>query len=168
MEKFFCKVCGAELHWDSKASCLKCEYCEAEYAPSDFKDINDSFENNEKEKSSGLKAEEADEYAVASDDSDSADLVVYKCTHCGAEIVTARSTVATTCAYCNRAVSMIDKMVNNFKPDYVVPFAIDQDKAMKIYKEYASSSKLVPKKFIEDGEIKKMKGIYVPFWLHSS
>lgn len=165
MKKFECKNCGAELYWDSNANCLKCEYCEAEYQPSDFgatsADLEEEATQNNKE------PETADEYARATDDSDSIELVVYKCEHCGAEIVTAKSTIATTCAYCGRAISMTNKMVENFKPDLVIPFSIDEEKAKEIYKKHIRKNLLKPKTFVSENVIKKLKGIYVPFWLHS-
>lgn len=159
MQKYNCKNCGAELYWDSNANCLKCEYCDAEYQVSDFE-----IEEGEGE---GEAKEIDDEYAKATDDSESGDLVSYQCTHCGAEIITARSTVATTCAYCGRAISMTNKMVDNFKPDVAIPFFCDEQKAKEIYKKYIHSSFLVPKKFKTEETIKKIRGVYVPFWLHS-
>lgn len=160
MQKYNCKNCGAELYWDANAKCLKCEYCDEEYQVSDFEQ-----EHGEKEKST--QPEQADEHAHATDESVSVDLVVYKCSHCGAEIVTAKSTVATTCAYCGRAISISDKLVDRFKPDVVIPFLIDEAKAREIYGNYVKRRKLVPKTFKEKGTIKKIKGIFVPFWLHS-
>lgn len=165
MQKYNCKSCGAELYWDSNANCLKCEYCDAEYQPDDFgeADVESPQETTQKK----MEPEKADEYAKATDDSDSIELVVYKCSHCNAEIVTAKSTIATTCAYCGRAISMTDKLVDNFKPDAVIPFLFDETKAKEAYKKYIHSSFLTPKDFGKESVIKKMKGVYVPFWLHS-
>lgn len=128
MQKYNCENCGAELYWDSNAKCLKCEYCATEYQPADFDaESMDTEGTNATEDASPKQTEpeKADEYAKATDDSDSIELVVYKCEHCGAEIVTAKSTIATTCAYCGRAISITDKLVDNFKPDAVIPFLFD-------------------------------------------
>jgi len=162
MKKYECKNCGAELYWDSNGSSLKCEYCGTEYQASEFE-----FEEAPEAKQDSKEPEQAEEHATATDDSDSSDLVIYKCEHCGAEIVTARSTVATTCAYCGRAISMTDKLVKNFKPDVVIPFSVDESRAREIYMSYAKKRVLVPKDFYTEQTMKKMKGIYVPFWLHS-
>lgn len=164
MKKYNCKNCGAELYWDSNANCLKCEYCDHEFQVTDF-EVAESEEKEEKVLQN--ESEVADEYAKATDDSESMELVVYKCNHCGAEIVTAKSTVATTCAYCGRAITMTNKMVDDFKPDLVIPFCCDEKKAKEIYKKYVHSSFLTPKEFKKENAIKKMKGVYVPFWLHS-
>lgn len=159
MQRYNCKNCGAELFWDSTAGCLKCEYCGYEYQASDF----------EKAPSDTVSptAEIADASARATDHSDSTELVLYQCSHCGAEIVTAKSTVATTCAYCGRAITMTEKLVENFKPDVVIPFAINEKEAKEIYRKYIRRSFLTPKKFQSEGVLKKIKGLYVPFWLHS-
>ena len=158
MQKYSCKNCNAELYWDETAGTLKCEYCGYEYKVSDF---------NEQKIDATTLSEDADNDAVATDESDSLDLVIYKCTECGAEIVTAKSTIATTCAYCGRAIALTNKMVGNFKPNYVIPFAISEEKAKEIYKKYCKTTILTPKHFKKENEIKKMKGVYAPFWLHS-
>ena len=166
MQKFNCKTCGAELYWDSEANCLKCEYCDSEYQVSDF----ESTETEQQALGAQLEIEEpqsAEEYAKATDDSEIEDLVVYQCSHCKAEIVTARSTVATTCAFCGRAISITNKLVNGFKPDAIIPFEINEKEAKDIYKKYIKSTFLTPKEFSTESVLKKMKGIYVPFWLHS-
>ena len=121
MQKYNCKNCGGELYWDSSANCLKCEYCDARYQPAEFEQPVPNDVNPE--------PESADDYAKATDDSDSLELVVYKCSHCGAEIVTAKSTIATTCAYCGRAISITDKLADHFKPDAVIPFLFDEQKS---------------------------------------
>lgn len=165
MQKYNCKNCGAELYWDSNANCLKCEYCDSEYQASDFE--TQTPESADDTNTGDTAPETADQFATATDESDSLELVVYKCSHCGAEIVTAKSTIATTCAYCGRAISITGKLVDNFKPDAVIPFLIDEAKAKDIYQKYIHSTFLTPKTFGTESTLKKMKGIYVPFWLHS-
>lgn len=160
MQKFNCKTCGAELYWDSEANCLKCEYCDSEYQIEDFEGVKAEEEKPQ-------QAQEADSDARATDDSELGDLVVYQCSHCKAEVVTSKSTVATTCAFCGRAISMTNKLVDNFKPDVIIPFSVSEKEAKDIYKKYISSTYLTPKEFAKEAVVNKMKGIYVPYWLHS-
>ena len=42
-----------------------------------------------------------------------------------------------------------------------------EKEAKEIYKKYIGSTFLTPKEFRTESVLKKMKGIYVPFWLHS-
>ncbi len=181
MKKYNCKHCGAELYWDANAGTLKCEYCEHEFTPEDFEDAEasatatDGIATAAEVDQGGAEADtreekyerEADEFDKATDESESADLVVYECEHCGAEVITARSTVATTCAFCGRAISLSNKLVGDFKPESVIPFAVDEKQAVEIYKGYCKKALLSPGTFKSENEIKKVKGVYVPFWLHN-
>ena len=157
MKQYTCKTCEAELYWDSKSGCLKCEYCDSTFDPHDF----------DEETSADQQAEVVTDGSVASDDSHGVNLVKYKCTECGAEIVTAEGTVATTCAYCGRAISMSSKMEGEFKPDLVIPFAVTKEEAKRKFIEYCKKSFLTPNEFKRNENLKKIKGIYAPYWLHS-
>ena len=159
MRKYTCKTCDAELYWDSQSNCLKCEYCDSTFNPREF---NDSFDPNE-----DGKAEKVANGETANDDSYGVNLVKYKCNECGAEIITAEGTIATTCVYCGRAISMTSKMVGLFKPDLVIPFALTKEQAKNRFLAYCKRSKLVPKEFSNPENLKKIKGIYAPYWLHS-
>ena len=163
MQKFNCKTCGAELYWDADAGALKCEYCESTFHPSDFED--ETLTDIPVEK---LEEETVDPTYTNSADNLTEDMVVYECSHCGAEVITSKTTMATTCAYCGRAISLTNKSVGEFRPDKVLAFKINRDKATEIYNKYTKSSPLIPKLFKEEQTIKKMQGLYVPFFLHSA
>lgn len=160
MQKFNCKTCGAELYWDAEAGALKCQYCDSIFQPSDFEDAT-------------INADPTIDTTIDATYSSHADtlvegMVIYKCDNCGAEVVTSETTMATTCAYCGRAISITNKTAGDFRPDKVVPFKINKEKATEIYKKYIKSSKLTPKLFSEEQTIQKMQGLYVPFFLHSA
>lgn len=159
MQRYECKTCGAELKWDPNAGALKCEYCNSEFQPSDFEDKTVDADST--------VSEELDaKYTNAGQDLDE-DMVVYACKECGAEVVTSKTTMATTCAYCGRAISITSKSAGNFRPEKAIPFAIDKEKAMAIFQEYTKKSILSPKTFSEQHTVEKMQGLFVPFFLHS-
>lgn len=157
MKKYNCPNCNAELYWNEDRHALYCEYCGHTYNPEELniyeQKKNSSFIN-------------ADETQKATDNSANDDLVVYKCSHCGAEVVTARSTMATKCAYCGRAITLSNKSVDNFNPEFVIPFSINKDAAINSYKDFCKSKINIPNKFYENATVKEIKGVYVPFWLH--
>ncbi|MDD3337464.1 MAG: hypothetical protein PHS82_01250 [Lachnospiraceae bacterium] len=163
MKKYNCKTCGAELYFDAVTQKLKCEYCGSAFDPSEYEDAPE------------LKAakavdetipEDADETDRATDDSEG-ELVVYKCANCGAEIITSKGTVATTCVYCNRAVVLEGNLSGEFQPDYVIPFVKQRKDVEESYAKLCKSTFLAPKLFKQESTIKKIKGMYVPFWMHS-
>ena len=88
MQKYECKVCGAELHWDPNAGALKCKYCDSEFQPSDFED------KTVEAKTTDTKELDKDYTNAGSSLGD--DMVVYKCEECGAEVVASKTTMATT------------------------------------------------------------------------
>lgn len=163
MKNFNCKNCGAVLYWNPSSNSLECEYCGEKFSPSDFENEEEIQQSHTDTK----EPETADENVEATDASDSQDLVVYKCNNCGAEIVTARSTISTTCAYCGEALSITNKLVDKFKPDLVIPFRVTKEEAMELYKKYTKKGILTPKNFYSSNVIEKTKGVYIPFWLHS-
>lgn len=167
MKQYSCKNCGAVLYWNPTTSSLECEYCLMKFKVSDF-DNEPETENKHQEKEREYEPEAVtDENVKATDESESADLVVYKCSKCNAEVVTSRTTIATTCAFCGEAVSITNKIVDNFRPDCVIPFKITKEEAMEEYKKYSQKGVLTPKDFNKKNAIEKMKGMYAPFWLHS-
>ena len=70
MQKYTCKVCGAELFWDPQAGALKCKYCDTEFQPTDFEDHT----LNKEQKDESLDAT----YTNAGPEIGS-DMVVYQC-----------------------------------------------------------------------------------------
>ena len=142
MKKYNCPNCSAELYWDAEASALKCNYCEKQYQPDELDALLASAQApagtapaDEAPPQEKVARETTDQDKVSDDSSktDTSDLVVYSCKNCGAEVITSKSTIATTCAFCGRAISLSDKLVGDFAPDALIPFAIDEKKAKEIY-----------------------------------
>ena len=170
-KKYSCKNCGAELYFDPARGKLHCEYCGSEYDPSEY-----SFTPEEAESEDQTIAQSVDENgntdastdAPATDESVSTDdLVVYKCPNCGAEVITSKKTVATTCVYCNRAITLVGNVQGVFRPDYVLPFTKDRKEVEKVYRSLCKQSILTPSRLSSESTIKKIKGMYVPYWLFS-
>ena len=186
MAKYCCKNCGAELYFDPNLGKLHCEYCDSSYDPSEFEYVpeNDAGKAAEKDKTirQDLSEEEIDKAmaagmteeqaqaaagdAQATDDS-TGDLVVYRCPHCGAEVITSKDTAATTCVYCNRAITLEGNLAGSFKPDFIIPFKKTQKEVEAAYWKLCRKSPLTPRTFLNKNNIKKIKGMYVPFWLFS-
>lgn len=171
-----CKVCGGDLAWDPAIQKLKCRFCDEEYDLSAYsvienteidKDSDGVIQESElEEKDKGKLAEELG-YTEATDDSynDVKDLRVYKCQNCGAEIVTDKATVATHCVYCNNPVVLTEQLVEDFQPEYLIPFRIERSKITEMYINYIKKP-FTPDSFLSESHISLIKGVYVPFWLY--
>ncbi len=167
-KKYSCKNCGAELYFNPDSGKLHCEYCGSDFEPTEY-DFTPDEENAEDQ----VIAQEGDDAhaeagAAPTDESVSTDdLVVYKCPNCGAEVITSSKTVATTCVYCNRAITLAGNVKGVFRPDYVLPFRKSRKEVETAYKKLCRQSFLTPRKLYSQTTIEKIKGMYVPYWLFS-
>lgn len=160
MVNYNCFNCGAELTFNPKTQRWDCAYCGESFSLEDF-------EKRQAAKPDAGKTDEAHEtwaQTEATDDS-SGDMVAYHCAHCGAEIVTSRETVATTCVYCQRPVVLEAQMAGAFRPQYVLPFAKTREDAVAAFREYVKKKPLLPREFTGEQAMQKITGVYVPFWL---
>ena len=66
--------------------------------------------------------------------------ISYKCQNCGAEIVADEQTAATFCVYCGNTAILKSKLSGNFKPDYIIPFKIEKERAIEAFKDLSKGS----------------------------
>lgn len=159
-----CPTCGAELFWTADKNCFECEYCGDKFS---LEDLQASGQGQiDETKVEHHEEVDKQEYAKSNDGTVGNDLVKYTCSHCGAEIITDRATAATICVYCGNAVIMSEQIINDFKPDYIIPFKVKKDAVMKEFKKF-SKKPLTPKEFDCEKVVDKLQGVYIPFWLYS-
>ena len=165
-----CPSCGGYLQWSPSDQKLKCPWCGSVYDPSYFdnQEKQADQEVRDQDYQKGETTEEAGASEKSTDDTDyrPEDLRVYRCQNCGAEIITDKTTAATTCAYCGSPVVLMEQFDTEFRPRWVVPFRIDRNQVADLYKKYVKSRPLTPGAFMRDAVISKIKGVYIPFWLY--
>ena len=138
-----CPNCGAELFWSADKNCWACEYCDGQFTLKDLEEAGgDAKKAEELNKDNVEKHEEVDkdEYSMSNDGTVGNDLVKYTCSHCGAEIITDRSTAATVCVYCGNAVIMGEQIIDNFSPDYVIPFKVPKTQVMDAFQKFSKKA----------------------------
>ena len=143
-----CPNCDAGLKYDARSHLFQCEYCQSDFTTEELESLN-------KEK---LEAEQSKKDAEF-------DAVVFSCPSCGAEIMTDETTTATFCYYCHNPVVIKERMTNEKRPKYIIPFKIDQKEAEKRFFEWAKKKKFLPNDFINQRSVEKMCGVYFPYWL---
>ena len=158
MQKYECKNCGAELKWNPTTGALTCDYCDESYSVSDFEDttignVDTSDEQVIDAKYVNTKLEE--------------NQLAYKCGECGAEIIATNTTMSTECAYCGRPITITSKIAGEFRPELIVPYKIEKETAKQNLREYLKKSPFTPKRFVEESSVENVKGLYIPFFLHS-
>ncbi len=177
-----CPNCGGELLFEPSSQKYHCEYCGARFSQSELDELTPS--EGTEYKASGNDAADDTEYSTSYDaagSSASADsrksgakahaseeAVVYNCPSCGAEIVTSETTAATFCYYCHNPVVLKGRLSDEYLPDSLIPFKIDQKQAVEEFKRYIKKKKFVPRSFSSDSQIEKLTGVYYPYWVYES
>lgn len=160
--EYKCPCCSGAISFDSETQKLVCPYCNTEFEVEAVKDFNEA-----EEESKSIKEPSWDEYVNQGEEwKMGEELNVYTCSACAGEIVSDDTTVATMCPYCGSPVIVSGKLSGAFKPDFVIPFKISKEEAMKGFEGFMKKKPLLPNDFKRLHTIDKMEGVYVPFWLY--
>lgn len=164
VQGYKCPCCGGNLVFDSQLQKLRCPSCDSRFEMDTFREYAEIVEAAEKrEDTYEWKTEEkAAEYRREEDGR-----IIYTCPSCGGEIEADATTAATACPYCDSPVILSQKVSGDVRPDIVIPFQIDKDKAKEAYREFCRKKKLLPKEFLSEQRMEELTGVYVPFWLFS-
>ncbi|WP_246628973.1 hypothetical protein [Mesobacillus maritimus] len=156
-----CINCGGPLAFKAESQNWTCDYCLSEFSEQEVSDfiVNEKAQA-EAETSSAvleehhLKDQEFQEKAMG-----------YTCQSCGAEIVTDDTTAATFCYYCHNPTIIPRRLEGEYRPEKVIPFKFNREKATELFVEWCKKKPLLSKQFTSTSELEKLSGIYVPFWL---
>lgn len=139
-----CPSCGASLTWEPGTQVLSCRFCGAKTQVGQL-DLAQEQEPELREPEERLKA--------------------YKCSMCGAEIVTGATTAATHCYFCHSPVVLEDRLSADFRPDGVVPFRIEREEAEQRFRDYIQRHRFVKRSFFEGAQMENFSGVYYPYWI---
>ncbi len=157
-DSYKCPNCASNLFYDSIHGACICRNCGGLFDPATLDKVG-SFGIVTPEKNYDGTIE------VSKEDEDRIEIV---CNSCGAEIVTDKNTASTFCAFCGSPALVSRRLTREFKPDYIIPFKFDKEKAVSIFEEYCSGIDHLPKDFKSKKLLSKMTGLYVPTWIISS
>lgn len=156
--EYKCPCCNGELTFNSDIQKMKCPFCDTEFEMETLKSYDEQ-----------LKTQVADDIQWDGESPESWDvpegMVAYKCESCAGQVIADSTTVASRCPYCDNPIVMVGKLSGVLKPDWVIPFKLNKDAAMKGFSNHLKGKKLLPKNFKDENHIQEIKGIYVPFWL---
>lgn len=138
-----CPSCLSTLKFNPKTQKWNCEYCNSEFGLNDLKENDIKYQNIGKNQK----------------------IDIYSCSNCGAEIITDSNTVATFCVYCKSTAIIKNRLVDEHKPNKIIPFATTREEAINAFKKMCSKRILVPKAFKNQKNIEEIEGVYIPFWL---
>lgn len=148
LQNYKCPSCGASINYDPSLDKGKCDYCGSSFTLEEIEAYTKAHSGEE------TKEREAEVGEIQG----------YTCDNCGAEVVSDTTTSATFCYYCHSPVIIKPLVQGEFKPDYILPFAIDKKKAQELFLQWAKSQTYVPRSFTESSQLEKITGVYLPYW----
>ena len=162
--QYKCPNCGGELVFNPEKQMFSCPYCMSDFTEAEMEErYHTQNETAQKEADADAKTlkDENDEAAFEEHTR------LYECPSCGAQIIADETTSATFCYYCHNPVVLAGRLKGNYKPAYVLPFAVRRDAAEKEFRAWCRKRWFLPSDFRSKQQLEKMSGVYVPFWLAS-
>jgi hypothetical protein len=157
-EQFPCKQCGAKLRFQPGTTSLVCPYC-------NFKNEIDA---GTLEIPYLSYVEYATQNAQGGASGESHDLLVVKCSGCGAQTQLGADVTAGRCAFCGCPVVAEKESKKQIKPAALLPFAVDKPKANGLFRQWIAGLWFVPSDLSKRAEQAHIDGAYIPAWTYNT
>ncbi|HJJ04675.1 MAG TPA: TFIIB-type zinc ribbon-containing protein [Clostridiaceae bacterium] len=154
-----CPKCGAtDISLNTKTGKLRCNFCRHEFEPEKL----DAMEKD----LSKLKGQIVGSGAM-NIIADTNDMVTFKCSSCGAEVVvdTAQATQA-RCHWCRNTLSVNQQIPNGAVPDTVLPFSVPKKEAKDAIEKFVGKRKFYAHpQFRREFTTDNIMGVYLPYMI---
>ena len=148
-----CPACGAKIEFNPKNQMWDCQYCGSKFSLDEMK----KYENASTDKANEVKD-------VL--DKSLEELDMYHCKNCGAEVMADETTTATFCVYCGSTTILKEKIDSGRAPTKIIPFKKVKEDALSAFRNLSKGRPLMPKLFNKEENVKKLTGVYIPFWTY--
>jgi DNA-directed RNA polymerase subunit RPC12/RpoP len=157
-----CPKCGStEIRQKPGTDLLVCVYCRHEWHATR---VEEQFGLG-----AGLDQLEGTIVASGAQDiaADTASLMSYKCTGCGAEVtVNTQTTMTARCHWCRHVFGVNEQVSNGAVPDAVLPFRIRKDDAVARIRQFVDKRRMFAlKAFKEEFTPENVVGVYLPYMI---
>ena len=163
-----CPACTGPLQFNPQTGKMGCEFCGSVYELAEIEALYQQKEEQAVEAHEKAEKQQKEEAASGFTDdwgTDANGMKTYSCPACTAELICDESTAATSCPYCGNPTVVPGQFNGALKPDYVIPFKLNKDDAVKALKKHYQKRFFLPRAFSSNNQIEKIQGVYVPFWL---
>lgn len=148
-----CSSCGANMVFEPSQQVLSCPHCGSikrfdTSSTAQEQDILKGFSDNQT-----WKEHEA---------------CVYKCQNCGAKVVLKSGETANSCPFCGTAHVQVVEELAGIKPNALLPFTFNCEKALSISKEWAKRKAFAPNDFKKNLKAENLNGVYAPCFTFDS
>lgn len=152
-----CPKCGAtDISLNPNNGLLRCNFCREEFEPEKVTGMETDLSQLE-----GKIIGSGAQNIVA----DTNEVLTFKCSSCGAEVVidTSEATQA-RCHWCRNVLSVNQQIPNGSIPDIVLPFNVKKDIAQAEIEKFVGKRKFFAHpKFTEEFTTQNIMGVYLPY-----
>ena len=155
-----CPNCRAPIHFDADTQNLKCDNCGSTFS---IAQIEEEYkDDNAIAVEASLNYKPSDTLQFSEDEK--SHLRAYNCPSCGAELIHEETTIASSCPYCNNTAIVPAQVEGALKPDYIIPFKLKKEDAIKKLSNFYKGKPFLPSAFpVLDSEICALtKSPYTP------
>ncbi len=160
IQDYKCPCCGGAIEFNSTVQKMKCPYCESEFELSAVASYQEELQG---EGSDNMEWDNSATQEWTEGDTEGAR--VYVCESCGGQIIADENTAASKCPYCDNPIVFKGSVAGALKPDVIIPFKLNKEKAKEQYKKHLEGKKFLPQVFKSENHIDEIRPIYVPYWL---
>jgi len=154
-DSFKCPSCGADMKFSPATGAMHCDFCERDEA---------------------IEAvdEEIEEYDFATAETDETlndwggETKTVECENCGGKTVVPAGETTVACAFCGSPKVLDKEELPGIKPESLIPFKIDIDKAGELFKAWIKKRKFSPSALKREYRADNAKGVYIPYWSYDT
>jgi len=139
---FQCANCGGNILFDVDSQSMKCQHCGSTFSPDEFEVKNSSAE------------EEIGE----------AQLTLFTCQNCGAELHGTEDSRVGFCPYCGGQSLLQAPRDDRSLPERLIPFQISRGRCTELFKNHTQKVRYLPKEMRDASHLKSFTGIYMPYY----
>lgn len=155
-ESYACPKCAGKMNFDAAKGMLSCPFC--------------GYTMPVPQAVQQVAVSEHDLEAALKDASGKAlgygtQLKSIKCQSCGAVLNVEPNITSTKCSFCGSN-QVLEQQVdpNLYRPESVVPFAIDDSRSQTLFRDWLGRGLFTPNDLKREGGGQKLRGVYLPFW----
>lgn len=154
-----CPKCGAtDISTNTQNGKLRCNFCRYEFEPEKITGMEENIKNLE-----GQIIGSGAQDIVA----DTKDILTFKCSSCGAEVVIDTSSQSgARCHWCRNTLSVNQQIPNGSIPDVVLPFTVSKENAKTEIEKFVGKRKFYAHpKFRQEFTTNNIMGVYFPYMI---
>lgn len=162
-----CRNCGSRMVFDIPSQKMKCIHCGG---TEDVETAEENIHHAETESTYTWdydKNDESEETGLSGEvDNSTFETKIYKCSQCGAELMTQDESAVSFCQFCGAQSVLEGEFERVSKPDHIIPFKLTKQACKDIYKKKMRFALYAPGEMKKNDHIDEFRGIYMPYFVY--